>query len=505
VASFRPLELLYPALIDPARRERAAIGTLVTYLLLWTVYAVAAKSSQDIHVDMAELIVWSRDLAFGFRKHPPLAAIVVSLWFDVFPIASWSYYLLSVSTATLTLWIVWRLSADYLDAEKRVIGVALLTLIPFFNFLALTFNVNTILMPLWAATTFWFLRSFKTKSIVYAALAGVGAAACLYAKYWSFFLLFGLGLAALMHAERGSYFRSWAPWVTGIVCVVILIPHIDWLIKYDFVPLTYSIAVHGDKSFGAVLLGITKYLVDSLLYVAVPVILTLVAAWPSRRALADMVWPAGSPRQLVAFSFWVPLLSPAGAALIAGFKPVGLWSMSMWALLPVMLLSPPAVTMAQRNARKILAFAIAVPVISLLVSPAVAIVIHRVRSIQPHALHGHLLAKLVDRAWVVAASGQPLRFVDGDADLAYEVAAYAHDRPRALPDMPPVKPTKVTRDGKVVVCYASTECARNASIEASRAHTSRLFETNITRDHLGAPGAPQRYLVLIIPPKPFNE
>ena len=124
MASFRLLELLYAALIDPARRERAAVGTLVTYLLLWTCYAVVAKSSQDIHVDMAELIVWSRDLAFGFRKHPPLAAIVVSLWFDIFPIASWSYYLLSVSTATLTLWIVWRLSADYLDAEKRVLGVS---------------------------------------------------------------------------------------------------------------------------------------------------------------------------------------------------------------------------------------------------------------------------------------------------------------------------------------------------------------------------------------------
>ena len=113
-----------------------------------------------------------------------MAAIIVNFWFDIFPIADWSYYLLSVSVVTLTLWIAWRLSADYLNAEKRVMGLALLTLIPFFNFLALTFNVNTILMPLWAATTLWFLRSFKTNSLIYAVLTGVGAAACLYAKYW---------------------------------------------------------------------------------------------------------------------------------------------------------------------------------------------------------------------------------------------------------------------------------------------------------------------------------
>src|SRR6476620_4696017 len=102
---FEPIGCLFEALVDPIRRERAIIATLAGYLLLWTLYAIIAKSSQDIHVDMAEIVAWSRDLAFGFRKHPPLAAIVVSLWFEIFPIAVWSYYLLSVSTATLTLWI----------------------------------------------------------------------------------------------------------------------------------------------------------------------------------------------------------------------------------------------------------------------------------------------------------------------------------------------------------------------------------------------------------------
>ena len=58
---------------------------------------------------------------------------------------------------------------------------------------------------------------------------------------------------------------------------------------------------------------------------------------------------------------------------------------------------------------------------------------------------------------LLLSAGSPFEFVDGDTDLAYEVAAYAHDRPRALPNMPPIKPTKLTRDGKVVVCYAGTE------------------------------------------------
>ena len=153
-----------------------------------------AKGSQDLHFDMVEIVAWSRELALGYAKHPPLAAWLARAWFSVFPFADWAYYLLAIGTAALGLWIAWRLSARYLDAEKRVLGLALLTLTPFFNFHALKFNVNTVLIPLWAATTLWFLRSFETRNLGYAALAGLGAAACMLGKYWSIFLLAGTWL-----------------------------------------------------------------------------------------------------------------------------------------------------------------------------------------------------------------------------------------------------------------------------------------------------------------------
>ena len=115
-----------------------------------------------MHPDMAELILWSRDLSLGYLKHPPLAAWVVGLWFSIFPLNDWSYYLLAMLMPAIALWIVWRLPADYLDAEKRVAGVALLMLVPFYDFHALKFNVNTVLLPMWAATTWCFLHSCRT-------------------------------------------------------------------------------------------------------------------------------------------------------------------------------------------------------------------------------------------------------------------------------------------------------------------------------------------------------
>ena len=204
----QPINALRSALIDPARRERSLLLTLAAYTLLWALYGTITKSSQGLSPDMTELVAWSRDLSFGYFKHPPLAAWLVRAWFSLLPVAEWTYYLLAMLMPALTLWIVWQGSADYLDVEKRLAGLALLTLVPFFNFHALKYNVNTVLMPVWAATSFWFLRSYRTRSTLYAALAGIGAAACMLGKYWSVFLIAGLIVAALVDRRRPGWSRK---------------------------------------------------------------------------------------------------------------------------------------------------------------------------------------------------------------------------------------------------------------------------------------------------------
>ena len=208
-----PDNLLSP-LSDAARRERAAVLALIVYVVLWTAYGVVAKGSQDIHIDMSEQFTLARELALGYPKHPPLTMLIVRFWFSVFPTTDWAYYLLAATNAALALWIAWRLYAQFLDGEKRVLGLALLTLVPFFNFHALKFNPNTVLMPLWAATTLFFLRSFETRRLLDAALAGFFAALAMYGKYWSVVLLLGLALAAVADPRRADYFRSTAPWIT---------------------------------------------------------------------------------------------------------------------------------------------------------------------------------------------------------------------------------------------------------------------------------------------------
>ncbi len=499
-----PADRLVAALSDPARRARAILGVLAGYVAIWTLYGALAKASQDIHFDMAELAAWSRELAFGYSKHPPLAAWLVRGWFTLFPAADWAYYLLAITVVAVALWIAWRLSERYLDGEKRVVALALLTLIPFFNFHALKFNPNTVLLPLWAITTLWFIRSFETRGRVDAALAGLGAAACMMGKYWSIFLLLGLGLAALIDARRGAYFRSAAPWITIAVGALAISPHVVWLFANDFLPFSYAMAAHGTGSFESIGMRAIGYLGGAVGYVALPMLLVLAVVRPNRVAVADTFKPLTPERRLAAAAFWLPLLLPALVAPLAGIEINSLWTMSAWTLLPVVLLSSPLIVVTRAAAVRIVMVAIALPCVLLAASPFIASAINR-GGVAPQAAHGRLVAERIARAWH-EATGRPLQFVGGDAVLSYAAAFYLPERPSAFAELnvlvaPWIDQQELVRAGIALACpFADRNCV--TLIEARAGSAGRRFEFEIAREYLGTAGPSARYLIIIVPPLP---
>ena len=497
-AADRAFDRFIIAFTDPSRRDHAVLAVLGGYLLVWTLYGVVAKGNQDLHPDMTELIAWSRDLALGFPKHPPFAAIVVRGWFAIFPLRDWAYYLLGISTATATLWIAWQLFGDYLNPKKRLVALLLLTFIPFFNFHALKFNVNTLLMPLWAVTTLWFLRSFQTCSPAYAALAGVGAGFCMVSKYWSICLLGGLIVAALSDSRRGVYFRSPAPWITVLTTIAVLSPHIGWLEKHNFSPMEYAMAVHGGHSFGDSLWAAMRYCLDSIAFVSVPLAVVVLVSRPSRRTIADIAWPAQRDRRLVAVAFWATFLLPLIPATLWGVEINGIWSMSSWTLLPVLLLSSPSVQVPPLSARWIAGSAVALPIVMLTAAPVIAYVMYKL-GLPPELLHSRMLAEKVELAWR-SQTAAPLRYVGGD--LAYGVVAYAEDRPQALLGLPQPTAERLRTSGMAIVCHSEkTNCIARSNAAAKSSPDSRKTEVELARSYLGLTTSSQRYLILIIPPQ----
>lgn len=497
------LERLFDALTDPSRCERTMLAVLASYLAIWSLYAVIAKSSQDIHTDMGEMVAWSHDAGLGTPKHPPFAAWLVGAWFDVFPRQDWAYYVFAILLATIALWITWRLSAHYLPPDKRVAGLALLTLVPFYNVHAIKYNANTVLTPLWALTTWWFLQSFATRRVGWAALAGIAAAAAMLGKYWSATLLVGLGLAALSDPRRAAYFNSPAPYVTLAVGTILLTPHIGWLIAHQFVPFSYAVEAH-PATFAIAAVTALYFVGASLCYIAAPVILTLLAARPSGAAIVDALWPSDPERRMVVVAFAAPFALAVLTALLLSVEIESLWAISMMTLLPVVLLSSPLVSLSRRALVGLVTLAVAFPLLMLASAPLSALYDHR-KGVPNYAGDYRLVAQAVERAWRMRTD-QPLRII-GSVNFANGIVFYFAVQPAVFdlddPALTPwVSDDRIRRDGMAMVCPEPEPfCMRALPDFGARFHAAADEHIVVSRRYFGIAGKPQRYEIVIILPQ----
>src|SRR5262245_35950015 len=364
-------ERIIATFCDPARRYRTALIAALVYAGIWTLYAIVAKSSQGINADLGEMVVWARNLAWGYPKHPPLPAWILAGWFAIFPLADWAYYILACLNLGIGLYLSFLLAGQWLNGAKQAAAPFLLALIPFYNFIGLKFDLNSILIPLWALTTWAFVLSYERRDAGYAALAGVAAAAAMLTKYWSVFLLFALCVAALCDRRRGDYFRSAAPYVTAVVGGVLIAPHIIWLVQENYPPLIW-VAIRTSETVFVWLRGFLGYLFGTLGYSLVALGTFVVLMRPSLAAWRDIFFPRDERRRMAAIIYWIPILFPIVVAAFSRTNLVSLWNTESLGLLPVVLLSSPLVELSRRAAARIAGFATTVSLASLVASPFVA-------------------------------------------------------------------------------------------------------------------------------------
>jgi hypothetical protein len=498
-----PFERIFAALVDPTRGERTMLWLLAGYVVVWSAYGAIAKGSQDLHFDIGEMFAWSHQIGLSAPTHPPLGAWLVRLWFDVMPAQDWAFYLLAILVATVALWIAWRLAGRYLPPEKRVLGLALLSLLPFYNFHALKYNASSVLTPFWAATTWWFFLSFETRRASFATLAGFAAGAAMLGKYWSIFLLAGLGLAALTDPRRGAYFRSPAPWITIAAGAAVLAPHVFWIATHGFTTVDFAFTSHATGLAHAAA-GSLYFLLSVLGYIAAPIVLGALATLPSVAAIKDTLAPGAPERRMLIVAFAAPLLLAALVAVAARADLDPLWSMSAMTLLPVVLLSSPLLKVNRTAAVNILALAIVLPLLMLAASPVIALVIHR-QGVPNYASHYRLIAQAVEQAWRTQ-SDKPLRIVGGNRPVVDGSNFYFAERPATFminepPRTPWVDPARIERDGIAIVCpHVEPGCMRELNGYAAR-YGGKVEDVTLARRFFGTSDTPIDYRIAIIPPR----
>ena len=430
---------------------------------------------------------------------------MVAIWFSIFSTTDWSFQLFSGVNAAVALYSVYMIARLYGAGDKPLFVVLLLMLTPFYQFNAQRFGANQVLLSLWPIATYCFLRAFMTRALGWSAAAGIAAALAMLGKYFSIFLVVAFVAAAATHPRRSEYLKSASPWLSAIVGLVVLIPHLHWLITTGYQPMDYALHAHEAATFPAALLASANYVIGGILYMLLPTVTYLIFVRPDWRMLTDAVWPSTPDRRLFAMILWTSLGLPVVVGPILRIELVPLWTMQGWFLFPILLVAPAGVVLTRLAAVRLAIVVLFASVAILLSAPANAWIKH-VSGTREGRGYFRAVATEVSRLWHESMR-VPLTIVDGDATLATAVTFYSSDRPDYIPNFnlayaPWMTAERLDREGFAIVCRSpDSTCMHHAHLCAASYSNARIEEVEVAPRLLGTLGQPEQFTIVILPPR----
>jgi hypothetical protein len=475
---------------------------LAIFVVVWSVFAAISQSSGAINNDMGEAYSWGHEFQLGYHKHPPFWAWIAGAWFLVLPRTGWAFMVLSVLNSAVGLWGAWLLIGRFAKDDRRRAATLLLLLTPFYIFLALKFNANSIFLSLWPWTVYFFMRSIDDGRLTDAAAFGALMAFNGLSKYIAVLLGLTCLAAAWVHSNRRRYFTSASPYVSVAVGLVLFAPHVWWLFNNDFLPFQYFFEDKTGQSVTWSSWLSLKLLVGALLF-HLPMLAVLMASG----AQSPRAWPgtlrkeAGDPRfRTLAVLALLPLILTAISGIAFRIEVDSNMTIGMFPLLPLLLI----IIIIRPDDRRLLDTAspliAAVLVGSLLVSPLVAVLRLRYGDISSSPVVE--LANEATEIWR-ETTGTRLALVAGTKRYVRTVSFYSQDEPSEfiafdLHRAPWVTPEDLRRKGLLAICdKGDSECLATAAKFVTE--ESSTTEVTLVHEFFGYRGDPETFVLVIVP------
>jgi 4-amino-4-deoxy-L-arabinose transferase-like glycosyltransferase len=121
-----------------------------------------------------------------------------------------------------------------------LLSVFLLEGFYFYNFTSPEFNVNICQIPFWSLTVYYSWQSFKNDKIHNWILLGLFAGLGVLSKYLFFYLLIGIKLFFIYYFKKNKKF-NFKYFIPIIVFLLVLSPHLKWLIENDYRTIAYGL------------------------------------------------------------------------------------------------------------------------------------------------------------------------------------------------------------------------------------------------------------------------
>jgi 4-amino-4-deoxy-L-arabinose transferase-like glycosyltransferase len=478
---------------------------LIILVAAWMLFQVLVYQGADLHPDVLEAWTIEREFAWGNAKHPPLMGWLARGWSDVFPLTDWSFYLLAMVNAAAALFAVDLISRRFMRGDGRAIVLLLLLLLPAYQFHASRFNANSVLLATWPLATYFFLRSFETHAISWAAAAGAAAALAMLGKYYSVFLIVAFAIAAIAHPRRRAYFLSPAPWVSALAGLAVLTPHLWWLATNGTAPFQYAMAVHAGLSRRDAVADAALFVLGNATYLALPVVAWLLMIRANLRRFAANLCDLDSGLLLLLWIFVATVAVPPVVTIAIRSNLPSLWNLQALFLAIVVMVAAAKFAVARFDSVN-LSFGV---VTILLVSVAGAPFYALYRNTHPFDSSRNFLSAAayeMTRRWH-EATGVPFSTVSGNDDLAFGAAFYSPDHPfykrpfQVESNGGELRPS--TRDqGWAAMCFTHDVNCMNWMTRVAQLPPSVMrLQFTVQASLWGNPGASTQVSALIVPPR----
>ncbi len=433
----------------PVLSRRGALSTVAAGIL-GCIVLVQLLVRSAISRDEMENIHWGQALAWGNEKHPPLFGWVNYLWVELFGRSDVSTFVLEKVNVALGLFLAYVIARRLLGPQKALLATALLLATVNVFLMALKYNGNSALWPVWLAFLLMLHVAVRDNRIWAWLAAGLLGAASVLTKYHSLVLLacaFGWLASSVEGRQVLSRRGVWAGVAAGLV---VLVPHGYWLLTDGRSALDYAA---DNLTQGEGVLDHFKY---PLKYIVIQILflcpaLVLITRWARR----DRLGTRNPPDDLDAgFLLWhgpVLGLTPAALSLVTGMSLGSMWGIATWGLFPAWAVARFGLRPRRPRVRRALMGALGLAAVYVVAAVTDGLFVAR-------QLDYKGAAAAVRDAWY-ARYDEPLSIAGGYGRYYEGLAVYAPEAPDVFGGLDPathrrVTPDRLAREGAVLVIPA---------------------------------------------------
>ncbi len=189
-----------------------------------------------------QIVYWGNELQLGYFKHPPLISWITESVIFLFGNNEIFIYFTSEIMMIVAFLFSYRVSRKYLSPTQATMAITALPTMAYYSYLLPHLNHNIILIPFWALTIYLAYEAIEERKKAAWIRLGLCIGFGILSKYT--ILIMPVIILAYIVATPAHHtlLRQRELWLGVAVCLLVVTPHLIWLVRNDFPTLHYLVS-----------------------------------------------------------------------------------------------------------------------------------------------------------------------------------------------------------------------------------------------------------------------